>query len=194
MVTVTNPHSRLKTDPFLSHSQIEATCHAPDAVACYGEIFRVLKPGGVFASYEWCLTAKYDPSNSTHRKIRQEILVGNGLPTARTCDDVLAAMKKAGFQILEEIDLVKTADVAWYEPINKDRSWRPWRDFWSFKTTNWGRAVTHYLVFVLEAVGIAPKGSMGVSGFLKKGADGLVAGGKAGIYTVMYFTAARKPL
>ena len=140
------------------------------------------------------MTAKYDPSNSTHRKIRQEILVGNGLPTARTCDDVLAAMKKAGFQILEEIDLVKTADVAWYEPIDKDRSWRPWRDFWSFKTTNWGRAVTHYLVFVLEAVGIAPKGSMGVSGFLKKGADGLVAGGKAGIYTVMYFTAARKPL
>ena len=32
--------------------QIEATCHAPDAVGCYSEIFRVLKPGGVFASYE----------------------------------------------------------------------------------------------------------------------------------------------
>ena len=54
--------------------------------------------------------------------------------------------------------------------------------------------MTHYLVWFLETVGIAPKGSMGVSGFLKKGADGLVAGGKAGIYTVMYFTAARKPL
>ena len=27
----------------------------------------------------------------------------------------------------------------------------------SFKTTLWGRAVTHYLVWVLEAVGIAPK-------------------------------------
>ena len=25
--------------------QIEATCHAPDAVGCYSEIFRVLKPG-----------------------------------------------------------------------------------------------------------------------------------------------------
>jgi len=23
--------------------------------------------------------------------------------------------------------------------------WVPWRDFWSFKTTLWGRAITHYL-------------------------------------------------
>jgi sterol 24-C-methyltransferase len=36
----------------------------------------------------------------------------------------------------------------------------------------------------IEAMGIAPKGSMGVSGFLKKGADGLVAGGKAGRCTL----------
>ena len=82
---------------------------------------------------------------------------------------------------------------SWYEPIDPYRAWRPWRDFWSFKTTIWGRAVTHYLVWFLETVGIAPKGSMGVSGFLKKGADGLVAGGKAGIYTVMYFTAGASP-
>jgi sterol 24-C-methyltransferase len=32
-----------------------------------------------------------------------------------------------------------------------------------------------------------------VSGFLKKGADALVDGGKTGIYTVMYFTKAVKP-
>ena len=49
---------------------IEATCHAPDAAACYGEIFRVLKPGGVFASYEWCLTDKYDPNNPVGRRRR----------------------------------------------------------------------------------------------------------------------------
>ena len=96
---------------------------------------RVLKPGGVFASYEWCLTDAYDPTNAEHRRIRQEILIGNGLPTARTCEDVLTAMKKAGFEILEEQDLVKTADISWYEPIDPYRAWRPWRDFWSFKTT-----------------------------------------------------------
>ena len=136
----------------------------------------------------------YDANNAEHRKIRQEILIGNGLPTARHTSEVLDALKKAGFEVTEEVDLVKSADVTWYEPIDPYRFWVPWRDFWSFKTTLWGRAITHYLVWALEAVGIAPKGSMGVSGFLKKGADGLVAGGKAGIYTVMYFTVAKKPL
>ncbi len=173
--------------------QIEATCHAPDAVKCYAEIFRVLKPGGVFASYEWCLTEEYDPKNEKHKQIRQDILLGNGLPTARSCKDVSNAMKKAGFKLEEEEDLVKTSDVNWYEPIDPYRRWSPFRDFWSFKTTIWGRAITHYLVLFLEMVRIAPKGSVGVSGFLKKGADALVDGGKTGIYTVMYFTKAVKP-
>lgn len=37
---------------------IESTCHAPDRSGVYGEIMRVLKPGGTFACYEWCLTDK----------------------------------------------------------------------------------------------------------------------------------------
>jgi sterol 24-C-methyltransferase len=102
-------------------------------------------------------------------------------------------MKKAGFKLEEEEDLVKTSDVNWYEPIDPYRRWSPFRDFWSFKTTIWGRAITHYLVLFLEMIRIAPKGSVGVSGFLKKGADALVDGGKTGIYTVMYFTKAVKP-
>lgn len=32
---------------------IEATCHAPDPVACYKEIMRCIKPGGYFVCYEW---------------------------------------------------------------------------------------------------------------------------------------------
>ena len=174
--------------------QIEATCHAPDAVGCYSEIFRVLKPGGIFASYEWCLTDEYDEKNPEHRAIRQDILLGNGLPTARTTHEVLDALKQAGFEILEEEDLVKTADIPWYEPIDKDRRWSPFRDFWSFKTTNWGRNMTHYFVLALEKMRIAPKGSVNVSTFLKKGADALVDGGKTGTYTTMYLTVARKPM
>ena len=46
----------------------------------------------------------------------------------------------------------------------------------------------------LEKLRIAPKGSVNVSTFLKKGADALVAGGKTGTYTTMYLTVARKPL
>ena len=37
---------------------IESTYHAPDRVGVYSEIHRVLKPGGTFACYEWCLADK----------------------------------------------------------------------------------------------------------------------------------------
>jgi sterol 24-C-methyltransferase len=68
----------------------------------------------------------YDADNAEHRRIRQEILIGNGLPTARTCVEVLDAMRKAGFEVTEEVDLVKSADVTWYEPIDPYRFWVPW--------------------------------------------------------------------
>ena len=28
---------------------VQATCHAPDRTACFAQIFKCLKPGGVFA-------------------------------------------------------------------------------------------------------------------------------------------------
>ena len=46
----------------------------------YAEIYRVLKPGAIFASYEWVSTAKYDASNKDHVRIIDEINFGNGLP------------------------------------------------------------------------------------------------------------------
>lgn len=46
----------------------------------YAEIYRVLKPGAIFASYEWVSTAKYDGSNKDHVRIIDEINFGNGLP------------------------------------------------------------------------------------------------------------------
>ena len=45
---------------------IEATVHAPSKVDCYGEVFRVLKPGGCFAAYEYCMTDRFDPNNPRH--------------------------------------------------------------------------------------------------------------------------------
>ncbi len=48
----------------------------------YGEIFRVLKPGATFVSYEWVSTPKYDPKNPEHVRIMDEINFGNGLPVS----------------------------------------------------------------------------------------------------------------
>lgn len=42
---------------------IEATVHAPSLEGIYSQIFRVLKPGGVFGVYEWLMTDAYDNDN-----------------------------------------------------------------------------------------------------------------------------------
>ncbi len=54
----------------------------------YGEVFRVLKPGSYFASYEWVATKEYDPNNPRHVTIMDEINFGNGLPV-RPCSAFL---------------------------------------------------------------------------------------------------------
>lgn len=46
----------------------------------YGEVFRVLKPGAIFMTYEWVTTPKFDPCNTDHVACVDEIIIGNGLP------------------------------------------------------------------------------------------------------------------
>ena len=49
---------------------IEATVHAASLKGVYSEIFKVLKPGGVFGVYEWFMTDAYDNDNPRHRSLR----------------------------------------------------------------------------------------------------------------------------
>ncbi len=103
---------------------IEATCHAPDKVGCYSQVFKALKPGGAFAAYEWIVTDKYDSSNAEHRRIKHTIEYGNGLPTLATGGEVVDALRKAGFMVAEKdvFDVAVTSlkdgnDVNWYETL-----------------------------------------------------------------------------
>lgn len=148
-----------------------------------------MKPGACFAGYEWCATDKYDRNNAEHARVIAEIELGNGLPDTRTTAETKRALEAAGFEVLEADDLAVGADVPWYDPIDPDV-----RRLSNFRTTRAGRMVTHGLVRGLEAVGVAPKGSLEVSTMLERAADGLVAGGKLGIFTPVYFFLVRKPL
>ena len=172
--------------------QLEATCHAPDLVGCYREIYRLLKPGGSFASCDWVMTDSFNAANPEHVQCKEDICLGNGLPDLRRNTDTVAALKKAGFIVEEAYDLGETSDIPWYDPIDKDRP-LSLKNLSGFRTTRVGRTVTHYAVTALEYLRLAPPGSTTVSSFLVKGADALVAGGRKGIFTPMFFTLARKP-
>lgn len=67
---------------YLSRPFPLSACHWLQLEEVYGEVYRVLKPGSYFASYEWVATEKFDPTNQEHVRIMDEINFGNGLPVS----------------------------------------------------------------------------------------------------------------
>ena len=81
---------------------IEATCHAPDKVSVYGEVFRVLKPGACFGAYEYCMTDRFDPNNTEHLRIKADIQWGGGLLEIDDFETVDNALHTVGFEVVED--------------------------------------------------------------------------------------------
>lgn len=169
---------------------LEATPHAPDKLAVYREIFRVLKPGGLFVGDEWCLTDIFRANDSTHRRLKQGIEIGNALPELATTGAVVNALKMAGFEVLVARDAAVDSDLEtpWYRALQgRDLT------FLNLPRTPAGRAVTNTVVKLCERLRIFPRGTAAVSTLLNHAADDLVAAGIAGIFTPLFFFKARKP-
>jgi sterol 24-C-methyltransferase len=174
---------------------IEATVHAPSLEGIYSEIFRVLKPGGVFGVYEWLMTDKYDNNNPHHREIRLGIEQGDGISNMEKIEVALQAMKAAGFELELHEDLADRPDaIPWYWPLAGDfKMMGSIFDFFTiFRMTKIGRGLVHRFVGGLETVGIAPKGTQKTADSLAVAADCLVAGGREKLFTPMYLMVGRK--
>ncbi|XWS25954.1 hypothetical protein CRYUN_Cryun27aG0111700 [Craigia yunnanensis] len=157
---------------------IEATCHAPKLEEVYAEVFRVLKPGSLYVSYEWVTTDKYRADNTEHVEVIQGIERGDALPGLRSYLDIAEAAKKVGFEVVKEKDLAKPPALPWWTRLKMGRI-AYWRN--------------HILVTVLAAIGIAPKGTVDVHEMLFKTADYLTRGGDSGIFSPMHMILLRKP-
>jgi sterol 24-C-methyltransferase len=175
---------------------IEATCHAPVFEGVYGEIYRVLKPGGSFGCYEWCMTEDFDENNAEHREIAHGIEIGNGIPKMRKTEECLQALKNVGFDVLMNQDLANMGDsINWYYPLEGDlRKCQTVKDMLTtLAMTKLGRLTTTTVVSALEKVGLAPKGTVETQKFLETAADALVAGAQKNLFTPMFFFVAKKP-
>jgi sterol 24-C-methyltransferase len=166
---------------------IEATVLAPSLEAVYREIARVLKPGGLFATYEWCMTDRYDPDNATHRALKDGMCVGGGCPDMGTSRDVLAGLSAAGFEVIHHEDVAAVSDVPWYEPLAPHRLTPA-----TLRSSPIGRRITNTVLSVLETLRLVPRGTTAVARMLHEGACDMVAAGKAGIFTPAYLAVARK--
>lgn len=137
---------------FVGVYAIEATCHAPRREGVYSEIFRVLKPGQIFACYEWCLTPLYDKNNELHRLIKKKIEEGDGLPDMATQEECVHALRNVGFEVVEACD--KALDTLfgggepWWLPLYP--SYNPFT--FRFQMTEVGKFFTRNLLWILEFV------------------------------------------
>lgn len=175
---------------------IEATVHAPSLEGVYSEIFRVLKPGGVFGVYEWLMTDHYNNEDPHHREIRLGIEQGDGISNMVKISEALEAIQKAGFVLEHHEDLADRKDARpWYYPLDGDlRMASSLGDIYSIaRMTRIGRFVAHNFISGLEMTGIAPKGTRKTANSLGVAADCLVAGGKEKLFTPMYLMIGRKP-
>ena len=169
---------------------VEAIAHAPEKTAAYAEAFRVLRPGTIFGGYDWCMTPLYDDGDPEHREIRQGIEYGNALPQIASFEDVTDGLRAVGFELIEARDRAPDADpqTPWYRPLEGSAL-----KLKSLPRTALGRKITTAALRVLESVRAVPKGSFAIQEVLNVAADSLVAGGRLGIFTPMYFHIARKP-
>lgn len=176
---------------------IEATVHAPSLEGIYSEIFRVLKPGGVFGVYEWLMTEKYNNNDLHHRAIRLGIEHGSGVSNMEKISVALQAMKSAGFELKLNEDLADPHDeLPWYWPLSGEL--RYMQSLWDLprliRMTPICRGLVHRFVGALETIRVAPKGTQKTADSLAHAADSLVAGGKEQLFTPMYLMVGRKPV
>ena len=151
----------------------------------------MLKPGGCFAAYDYCLTSRFDANNRRHRQIKSDLEVGGALPDIAFSHQIDDALRQVGFELLESGDLAEKAgpSIPWYQPLAGSRF--SFASFRSSRTLDAWRRVAR--LQLMEALGIVPKGTVRVSTLLNMSAKAYVASGRLGIFTPMCFVYARKP-
>ncbi|KAK7046936.1 delta-sterol C-methyltransferase [Favolaschia claudopus] len=161
---------------------IDATVHAPTWESVYGAIHNVLKPGGKFGVYEWCMTDRWDAPNPEHVKLQHELEYGNGIPEMLPMKTVRPALEAVGFEVEHAEDLAERNDkIRWFYPLEGNLSEaqtmgdyvRVWRLSWL------GIWLTHTGVQAAKVLHVA--------------STSLVATGKAKLFTPMYLVVSKKP-
>jgi sterol 24-C-methyltransferase len=166
---------------------VEATVHAPSMAGVYAEIGRVLKPGGLLASYEWAITPVFNPADPDHQKIKRDMEFTSGVVHLSTAQEITDSVAAAGLELVQVEDRCAGSDVPWWEKLAPARN-----PFALRRSSGIGKQFTNVSVRVLEALRIAPRGTTTVARMLDLCGRTLALGGKQGIFTPGLLIVARK--
>jgi sterol 24-C-methyltransferase len=170
--------------------EVEAIVHSPNPNAVYEQVHRVLRPGGLFGGYAWCMTERYDPDSPEHRRVKRNIERGtaiSGIPTTKFVDK---ALQDVGFELIETQDRMELCDpeTPWYLPVTgRDRD--PRLLFFSKP----GRFALNKVTVTAERARLLPTNTAKISQIVMEAADATAEGGRLGIFTPSYFYLCRKP-
>ncbi|KAJ1675321.1 hypothetical protein EV182_001500 [Spiromyces aspiralis] len=182
-------------DSFDAVYAIEALAYAPSLVDAYHQVYRVLKPGGCFATYEICLTDKYNHDDPRHRKAAQDVAYGWGFGKLHHTSDCVEAARAAGFeQVTFAQDMAAHMgagnDIPWYNDFSNELV--DFSSFHRFLCSRVSRAAVESAFWAAERLGMAPKGSTEFQRIATAAVQGMVEGGKMGIFTPMFMVVAQK--
>ncbi len=85
----------------------------------FEEVQRVLRPGGLFLSYDIWLGESYDGADDEHRRLHENICESTCMPPLQRASDVVRKAEKAGLRLVYDVDHA-TEENSWYRQFQDD--------------------------------------------------------------------------
>jgi len=172
---------------------MESLSHAHDRALPLKEAYRIVKPGGVVASWQWMLKDGFDYDNPDHMELKRGMEYGGGLSNLNKPEERHEEYKRAGLVVLESFDGMDVAEKwgygHWSVPL------RSGHDLFTMLSASWfGRRLTMFICTFFETVGIAAEGTTKLAHMLEHCGWCAAEAGKKDIFTPLWFTKSYKPL
>jgi len=169
-------------DRFDSAYAIYSYKYSPSLKQAFGEVHRVLKPGGLFLIYDMVRTDTFDPGNSEHVRLLDTFAYATGMPPVHSNAERLSEAGLAGFECLSELDL--SQDLPWYDHFTRTPLLVPLLE--SKRILRWIQRA--------ERAAILPRGfSAFYETFIAGNLTSMVNAGKQGALTGSSLVVLRKP-
>jgi len=170
---------------------MESLSHCEDRAKPLEQARDLLKKGGLVGAWQWMLTPAFNYSDPTHVELKRGMEYGGGLRNLNKPEERIAEMERAGLEVIASWDMgvegIKRGHAPWWVPIAEGHD-----TFTKLRSSHFGRKLTMAIVYVLEAVNIAEKGTYRTALMMEHCGYSAATAGEMGIFTPMWIMIAKR--